>query len=189
MSSDAGSPSLYSKEELLSQYQQAIDSHEEVLIRVLSPASLVPFTKTGIISEELKSEWSIANIPKQVSRKRLITHVLESDDVAVYINFSRCLQYINAVEARRIFPFITDLFDVGLHDPISSRSMYPSYITTCLVFSIRRTFEFSRELKGIHSHLDSGRKKGGGREGIHRSRPTLKNDDTSQTGHYYFCFS
>ena len=112
---------LYRKEDLLSLYQQAIENHKETLIRVLSPASLVPFCKTRIISDEQKNEWSVANIPKEESRRLLVALILEKNDVEFYIKFSRCLQYINAVEARRVFPFITDLLDVGLHDPITSK--------------------------------------------------------------------
>ncbi len=112
---------LYSKQELLSLYQQAIENHKETLVRVLSPASLVPFCKTGIISEQQKSDWSVANVTKEESRRSLIALLLEKNDVENYIKFSRCLQYINAVEARRTFPFTKDLFDVGLHDPITNK--------------------------------------------------------------------
>ncbi len=114
-------PVLYSKQELISLYQEAVEKHRETLVKVLSPASLVPFCKIGFISEEQKSEWSVANVSKDVSRRMLIETLLGRSDVEDYIKFSRCLLYINGVEAKRIFPFITDLFTVGLHDPISKQ--------------------------------------------------------------------
>ena len=114
---------LYRKEELVSLYQQAIQNHREALVQVLSPASLVPFVKTGIISDEQKNEWGVANIPKEESRRLLIALILERNDADLYIKFSRCLQYINAVESKRVFPFTTDLLAVGLHDPIDKKGM------------------------------------------------------------------
>ena len=115
---------LYSKQELLSLYQQAVENHRETLIKVLSPASLVPFCKIGFITEEQKTDWSVVNMPKEESRRLLIDLLCERNDVEDYIKFSRCLQYINSVEARRIFSFITDLLNVGLHDPISNKGVF-----------------------------------------------------------------
>ena len=115
------SSSWYSKQDLISLYQEAVQNHRGTLMKVLSPASLVPFCKTGFISEEQKNEWSVANIPKEESRRLLIALLLDRNDVEDYIKFSRCLQYINPVEARNVFPFVGDLFDVGLHDPISNK--------------------------------------------------------------------
>ena len=124
--------SLYNKQELISLYREAVQNHKDSLVRVLSPASLVPFCKIGFISEEQKSEWSVANVSKKVSRTSLIETLLGRSAVEDYIKFSRCLQFINGVEAKRIFPFITDLFAVGLHDPISKQGRFTAPSTSVM---------------------------------------------------------
>lgn len=82
---------------------------------------LTPFLLTKVITEEQKDEWSV--LPREDRCKKLIVCVLEKNALGVYIEFSRCVQYIKESEAKRIFTFIPDLFQVGLHDPLQGIKM------------------------------------------------------------------
>ena len=113
------STTLYSQEELLSLYKQSIQDNKDDLLKVLKKGTLVPFTILGIINDSQKESWSLSNMTQNESRGALIQHILKSDDVSDYIKFSRCVRYISDVGAGRVFSFMQDLINVGLHDPIS----------------------------------------------------------------------
>ncbi len=110
-------PELYSEETLLSLYKSTIETNIDKLVDILSPGTLVPYCKTGIITEEEKVD--LGEFEKTEQFRRLIKcYVLGRDNLDCYIRFSRCVEYSKKVEAKRIFPFIKDLFQVGLHDPL-----------------------------------------------------------------------
>lgn len=112
------STTLYNKEDLLSLYKQSIENNKDELLKVLRKGTLAPFNIRGIISDAQKEDWSLSRMTKDESRGALIAHLLESSDVVDYMKFSRCVQYISDVGARRVFSFLQDLIDVGLHEPI-----------------------------------------------------------------------
>lgn len=107
---------LYSQEELASLYRQTIETNKEKLVRVIKPAPWTPFTLTNIVTQEQIDDWSSMN--KDRSRKALVEFLLQKDTLLDYIQFSRAVEYIKESEARKIFEFIPDLCEVGLHDPI-----------------------------------------------------------------------
>lgn len=120
----------FRKEELVSLYQQSIRDNEERLIKVIKVPPLKPFLLTKVITEEQKDEWSV--LPRADRCKKLIEFVLEKNELGVYIKFSRCVQYIKEFEAERIFTFIPDLLQVGLHDPLQGIIMTgPSVLMGC----------------------------------------------------------
>ena len=116
---------LYTKEDLLSLYSQKLQNEKEEIIKVIRPASLVPFTAGGVITKEQDTEWS--SMSKQESRRALLDFVLEQNSVERYIRFGQCVHYINKGKAERIFYFIPDLIAVGLHDSIRKRGNFDMY--------------------------------------------------------------
>ena len=111
---------LYVKEELLSLYKCTIKDNVDRLVKTIKPAPLTCFYYVNLINKEQEND--LKSLSKDESRRSLVNLVLEKDSLNDYINFSRCVHFINEVEAKRIFPFISDLFEVGLHDPLKTQA-------------------------------------------------------------------
>lgn len=113
-----------SKSELLCQYRKILVNNEEKLVPVMKVAPFV-FRLLNVMSEEQEAEWN--SLPKDVAMRKLVAFVLKKDTLEGYINFSSSLQYINESQANRLFPFISDLREVGLHDPVRTKgtTYYP----------------------------------------------------------------
>lgn len=106
---------LFSKDKLLSEYRKSIVNNEEKLVEAIKP-TLAPFVLTRVITKQQEDEWKSRG---DDARKMLVAFVLHKDLLEVYIKFSRCVQYIiKEYEAKKLFTFIPDLFEVGLHDPL-----------------------------------------------------------------------
>ena len=111
---------LYVKEELLSLYRCTIKDNVERLVKTIKPAPLTCFCCVNIISKEQEND--LKSLSKDESRRSLVNLVLEKDSLDDYINFSRCVQFIKEIEAKKIFTFISDLFEVGIHDPLKRQA-------------------------------------------------------------------
>lgn len=107
---------MFTKESLLSEYLKVIQDNRDELVRVLCSGTLIPFIKVGIITEEQKSEWS--SLSSEERYDKILSLVIERKDINLCIKFSRCVQYINNTKTKKVFEFIPDIYEVGLHDPL-----------------------------------------------------------------------
>jgi hypothetical protein len=110
------STQVFSRGELLSLYDQSIREKEGRLVGLIKPLPFRCFKLAGVITETQECDYE--ELPKEDAAKQLLAFVLETNSLEKYIGFSRCVQYIQDLEAKRIFSFISDLFKVGLHDPL-----------------------------------------------------------------------
>ena len=115
---------LYSREELLSQYSQCMGKKEEELVEVIKFLPFTCFVRTKVISQEQVDEWRKREVSKDGVAKQLIASVLERNTLELYLTFSQCMEYLKSSKAKEIFPFIPDLFRVGLHDPLPTNSKW-----------------------------------------------------------------
>lgn len=110
---------LYTKEELLSLYRESTSEKVNELTPMLKK-TLVPFVNVEIITEEEKFYWKKEDYKNdtETAYDRVVSRVQEHDNLDKYILFSRALSYCNRIEVRRIYGFVPDLIEVGLHDPL-----------------------------------------------------------------------
>ena len=113
---------LYCREELIALYSQCIRKKEKELVEVIKFLPFTVFIMTKVISKEQEYEWTRELSTKEGVAKQLITSVLERNTIDLYLKFSQCVQYLKDFGAKEIFPFIPDLFQVGLHDPLRTES-------------------------------------------------------------------
>lgn len=113
---------LYGREELLSLYGQCIREKEEELVRVIRYLPFTPFIGKEVISQEQEEEWKRKFPAKDDVARQLIRSVQERNTLELYLMFSRCVQYLSSPKTKEIFTFIPDLIQVGLHDPLPTKS-------------------------------------------------------------------
>ena len=93
--------------------------------------SLVAFKKMRVITAKEESEW-------KGKGHLVLEKVQDLNDLDVFIRFSKALCHRHTIEkVKEIYPFIPNLVEVGLHDPLSGNLLHNKHLN---LFILQFTF-------------------------------------------------